>query len=108
MFKDYKVEDVIKRYSKLSTPPWIVQCILTLALTLLNGFCIATLWRWFVAPLGFPTLSFIHAIGLDFLITFIIPKDPPTKSLPFWYCWVNSLAVAIVTLVSGFIVQLFI
>lgn len=38
-------------------------------LALLNGWAIATLWGWFVVPLGMKVISFAHAYGLSLLIS---------------------------------------
>ncbi len=48
----------------------------------LNGFVLVDLWAWFVLPLGAPTVSFAHAIGLDLLVTYVVQRRSdvePTK-----------------------------
>lgn len=34
---------------------------------------VVTLWRWFVVPLGAPSVSFWHAAGLAALVNYLIP-----------------------------------
>ena len=40
------------------------------------GWAIATLWEWFVVPLGMPSLSWPHAYGLSVLIGFVTIITP--------------------------------
>ena len=39
------------------------------ALVLFRGFVLASLWLWFVTPLGAPEIGVAHAIGLSGLVT---------------------------------------
>lgn len=103
--KDNK--DTLEFYDNLSAPPIFVQLILHLALMLLSGFTIATTWGWFVVPLGLPAISIPHAIGLDFLITYMVTTVVPTKTAPFWYRWLFSLIFALSVLFCGYILHLF-
>ena len=47
---------------------YAVMCLMALALAvacaLWGGFAAATLWGWFVVPLGVPEVSVLHAMGL--------------------------------------------
>jgi hypothetical protein len=47
---------------------YAVMCLVALALAtacaLWGGFAAATLWGWFVVPLGVPEVSTLHAMGL--------------------------------------------
>jgi hypothetical protein len=47
---------------------YAVMCLVALALAtacaLWGGFAAATLWGWFVVPLGVPEVSVLHAMGL--------------------------------------------
>ena len=36
-----------------------------------SGFALATLWGWFIAPLGAATLSTWHAAGLLLMVSFL-------------------------------------
>jgi len=44
------------------------------------GVAVSTLWRWFVRPLGAPTLSVGHAVGLAMLTSALTyaPREPST------------------------------
>jgi hypothetical protein len=33
-----------------------------------NGFVASILWGWFVVPLGVPTISYLHAVGLGLVV----------------------------------------
>lgn len=47
----------------------IVAAFLAVPLVAVNGgWCFAALWRWFVHPLGVPTIGVFHAIGLCALV----------------------------------------
>ena len=35
---------------------------------LLRGVVIADMWRWFVTPLGVPSISMVHAIGFSLFV----------------------------------------
>lgn len=45
-----------------------------------QGFVGMTLWRWFVAPLGFPHINYWWALGLITTIGLVraLPKESPT------------------------------
>ena len=38
--------------------------LLSLIFLLCAAFVLSSFWGWFIAPLGFPTVSFFHALGL--------------------------------------------
>ena len=40
-----------------------------------GGFVASILWGWFVVPLGFPAISFIHAVGLVVLLKSLRVSD---------------------------------
>ena len=42
----------------------LVALALIVACALWGGFAAATLWGWFVVPLGVPEVSVLHAMGL--------------------------------------------
>ena len=42
----------------------LVALALAVACALWGGFAAATLWGWFVVPLGVPEVSALHAMGL--------------------------------------------
>lgn len=46
--------------------------IIIAPLLLWDGFVTQQLWNWFVAPLGTPTLTFSHAVGLSIAMGFFI------------------------------------
>lgn len=71
----------------LSDPPYLLQFILSVVLSVLCGATIMFMWNWFVVPLGLPMIGLVQALGLDTLITFIVttrvnttPPDPPNQS----------------------------
>lgn len=69
----------------LSDPPYLLQFILAVVLSVLCGATIMFMWNWFVVPLGLPMIGLVQALGLDSLITFIVTTrvnttPPPTRS----------------------------
>lgn len=40
-----------------------------------EAWLVATLWRWFLVPLGIPAIGNAHALGLSVLVSFIA-KSP--------------------------------
>lgn len=68
----------------LSDPPYLLQFILAVVLSVLCGATIMFMWNWFVVPLGLPMIGLVQALGLDSLITFIVTTrvntTPPTRS----------------------------
>lgn len=44
----------------------------------LRGVVVAALWGWFLVPLGVRPLTWIHGIGVSYLVTFLV-FDPPGK-----------------------------
>lgn len=56
----------------LSDPPYLLQFILSVVLSVLCGATIMFMWNWFVVPLGLPMIGLVQALGLDTLITFIV------------------------------------
>lgn len=67
----------------LSDPPYLLQFILSVVLSVLCGATIMFMWNWFVVPLGLPMIGLVQALGLDTLITFIVTtrvNTPPIHS----------------------------
>jgi len=80
--------------SKEENPCLIVfmGCLLLAVATLINGVVISLMWEWFVVPLGAASISWIHAIGLGILNTYLTTQ-PPMKDdeydggaiLSYWF-----------------------
>lgn len=60
-----------------------INLILAVGLTLLNGFVWWMLWRWFVVPLGAPSIAYWHAFGLSLFTAWmrIYSSDGNTEEL---------------------------
>lgn len=82
----------------LSDPPYLLQFILSVVLSMLCGATIMFMWNWFVVPLGLPMIGLVQALGLDTLITF--PG-------PFWDRWIIAITYALLTLFSGWLLHFF-
>ena len=57
---------------------WVLGIALSIPVTLYNALALAALWSWFIAPLGVPTLTVSRAVGVQFVVSFILasyPKD---------------------------------
>lgn len=68
--------------SKKNTFNYILQCTLVFVLVVSvwfsEAFVIFILWSWFIVPLGVPSITYVHAIGLYLLWSFV--KIPNYKS----------------------------
>lgn len=55
---------------------WALKLSATFAVaairTLTDAWALMLMWAWFVAPLGVPTLGFLHAVGLDLLVGLLV------------------------------------
>jgi hypothetical protein len=92
---------------------------------ILRGYVFATLWSWFVVPLGAPAMGLAHAYGLGCLVTMAtlparLPKDKEvaaasennerdaTAKEKFIYAFTiiwQMAAVSLLTLISGYIAK---
>lgn len=91
----------------LSDPPYLLQFILAVVLSVLCGATIMFMWNWFVVPLGLPMIGLVQALGLDTLITFIVTTRVNTNPGPFWDRWIIAITYALLTLFSGWLLHLF-
>lgn len=56
-----------------------IRAWLVIAAAVYNGFGLATMWRWFVQPLGLPALTILSAIGITALMR-LFTIQPPHKT----------------------------
>jgi hypothetical protein len=61
----------------VKTHAFLILCAVPAAL--LNGYALATLWQWFVVPLGLPAIGFAHAYGLGQIASLATLNVPPVK-----------------------------
>ena len=80
----------------LNDPPYLLQFILSVVLSVLCGATIMFMWNWFVVPLG-----------LDTLITFIVTTRVNTNPDPFWDRWIIAITYALLTLFAGWLLHFF-
>lgn len=73
--KDSKERDSEEQYNSLGITVAaiaVVTFILAIgASILLTAFTLATLWGWFLVPLGLPVIGYAHAYGLSILATLL-------------------------------------
>ena len=82
----------------LSDPPYLLQFILSVVLSVLCGATIMFMWNWFV----------VQALGLDTLITFIVTtRVNTTPPDPFWDRWITAITYALLTLFAGWLLHFF-
>lgn len=64
------------------------------------------LWRWFIVPLGLPTISLAHVVGLDVVVSLMTWRytPPPTDANDYMKKKWTGLAMA---LAIGFIASRF-
>lgn len=91
----------------LSDPPYLLQFILPVVLSVLCGATIMFMWNWFVVPLGLPMIGLVQALGLDSLITFIVTTRVDTNPDPFWDRWIAAITYAPLTLFIGWLLHFF-
>lgn len=76
--------------------------------TLMNGWALSILWKWFVIPIfGLPALSIIQAIGISMTVGLLISRSSADNSKKEWteivggYIAYPVLAVGIGWIISG-------
>ena len=67
----------------LSDPPYLLQFILAVVLSVLCGATIMFMWNWFVVPLGLPMIGLVQAL------------------------WITAITYALLTLFSGWLLHFF-
>jgi hypothetical protein len=88
-------------------PPYLLQFLLSVMLSVLCGATIMVMWNWFITPLGPPTIGLIQALGIDTLVTFITTTHISSIPDPFWERWTPSMIYALSTLFVGWIIHFF-
>jgi hypothetical protein len=87
----------------------VVALIATPFFFALNGWVALTLWRWFLVPLGAPTLTFGQVLGANLLIGYVFYRKGENKwaSERDFYADVFALPVvrALLTLLCAVIVR---
>lgn len=68
----------------LSDPPYLLQFILSVVLSVLCGATIMFMWNWFVVP---PRVN--------------------TNPDPFWDRWITAITYALLTLFAGWLLHFF-
>jgi hypothetical protein len=86
----------------------IVVALLMFPLYILKGFVISKLWLWFVVPyFGLEPLSIPLAIGLGMIVSFV--SNPRKENdVKIRDTCLFSILLSLLTLLSGWIVHLFI
>jgi hypothetical protein len=63
-----------------STEDSLLVFIASYFYVLFNGYVISVLWRWFAVPLGIPSISVVHGIGIDLLVSLLVFKPIDLKA----------------------------
>lgn len=95
-----KFMDYVKKATPLSHGLGIA------VLMLCQDFVVATLWNWFLVPIGLPTITIIHAIGVDCIISILIPRNSP-EGTQFWDRWTGGMVNTLIGLFTGFLMHFF-
>lgn len=61
-----------KNKDEASTGVLVFSLLALVPLVLLNCYVIATLWGWFLVPLGLPAVTMAHAFGIDALLSYLV------------------------------------
>lgn len=67
-------DDRVKAYDRIA---WGLFLLAPHAL--LSGWVLSLVWKWFVAPLGIPTIGVFHAVGLSLAIQLFIAKSTQSE-----------------------------
>ena len=78
------------------------------AMVILYGYCLASLWGWFLVPFGAPPISIAWAIGLIAVRGIVIPtpSSKPKSQRP-WSDLFDMIAKPLIILAVGYIAHLF-
>ena len=57
----------------------LLSIVLIVSSVLVSAWAIATLWIWFLVPLGLPVIGYAHALGINLMMT-VFTQDFNTKS----------------------------
>ncbi|MCK9543757.1 MAG: hypothetical protein M0R03_17190 [Novosphingobium sp.] len=82
--------------------------LLIIPLTLLRGWVLLALYKWFIIPLGAPEISMAHALGVALIVGFLThtytgKKDRDEKIEEV----IQSFLVPIIALIFGWVYQSF-
>ena len=85
--------------------------VLIVAASLIRGYVLAVLWRWFVvAPFGVRPLGIAEAIGLCLVVRVLVPFDatgrPKAEESP-WLPILRTFGAPAIVLASGYVVRWF-
>lgn len=60
---------------EISRSVWTNMGALLVSATIFEGLALWALWQWFIVPLGVPSISYLHAMGLS-LIAMVLRSTP--------------------------------
>lgn len=63
-----------------STLHTLFNLALGAALGVFGAFVIATLWAWYLVPIGLPSISLLTAFGIDLIVTLLTFSVPTGKT----------------------------
>lgn len=84
-------------------PSTLTRILLGIILMLLSGLTIMWLWGWYIVPLGLPAISFVHALGLDLFISFVVTTQVNTQENQFWTHFIFGVTFAVMTAFLGWV-----
>ena len=77
-------------------------------LRILEGAVLATLWGWFLVPLGLPVISIPVAVGLSVIVNLVTPSPPKTDKGKEWKQLGMIAFKAIILLMVGWVAHQFV
>lgn len=91
----------------------VLKFVNSVALSILNGYTLATLWGWFVVTtFGAPVITIPIGIGLYMLVKFVTMKKPSDQDVEaedsYYKAATFGYAKALLTLLVGLIVKQFV
>lgn len=80
--------------------------LIALACVPLSGWVITKMWGWYVVPFGVPQISIAHAVGIDYLITYLTMHYTKTERTVSEIIMI-SVGTPLTLLLMGWIVSQF-
>lgn len=78
----YKREDDKPLFGDDATTANAIGFLLSLVAVVLNGFIVASVWGWFIAPLGLMAITPLHAIGIVVFLALVKENSSDVRHKP--------------------------
>ena len=89
---------------------FIAKGALSIIVTLIQGFVLMWLWRWFIVPLGVKVLTIPWAVGVALLVHYMAGDEPKSTKLSdaqFLQAVLEAVIYALIMLGIGYVFHRF-